>query len=168
MLLTDARRAARSGPDGEAVPLAEQDRSRWDQRSIAEGVALVTDAMSRTALGPYQLQAAIAAVHAEAARAEDTDWPQILVLYGLLERLSDNPVVTLNHAVAAAMVQGPSAGLALLQPLDADPRMAQHHRLDAVRAHLLEMAGDREAAIALYRAAARRTTSAPERRHLEA
>lgn len=168
MLLTDARRAARSGPDGEAVPLAEQDRSRWDQRSIAEGVALVTDAMSRTALGPYQLQAAIAAVHAEAARAEDTDWPQILVLYGLLERLSDNPVVTLNHAVAAAMVQGPSAGLALLEPLDADPRMALHHRLDAVRAHLLEMAGDREAAIALYRAAARRTSSAPERRHLEA
>ena len=124
--------------------------------------------MSRTALGPYQLQAAIAAVHAEAARAEDTDWPRILVLYGLLERLSDNPVVTLNHAVAAAMVQGPSAGLALLQPLDADPRMAQHHRLDAVRAHLLEMAGDREAAISLFRAAARRTSSDPERRHLEA
>ena len=168
MLLTDARRAARSGPGGEAVPLAEQDRSRWDQRSIAEGVALVTDAMSRTALGPYQLQAAIAAVHAEAARAEDTDWPRILVLYGLLERLSDNPVVTLNHAVAAAMVQGPSAGLALLEPQDADPRMALHHRLDAVRAHLLEMAGDREAAIALYRAAARRTSSAPERRHLGA
>ena len=116
MLLTDARRAARSGPGGEAVPLAEQDRSRWDQRSIAEGVALVTDAMSRTALGPYQLQAAIAAVHAEAARAEDTDWPRILVLYGLLERLSDNPVVTLNHAVAAAMVQGPAPGSPCCSP----------------------------------------------------
>ena len=168
MLLTGARRATRTGPDGEAVPLAEQDRSRWDRRSIAEGIELVTDAMSRTALGPYQLQAAIAAVHAEAARAEDTDWPQILALYELLGRRSDNPVVILNHAVAAAMVHGPRAGLALLESLDADQRMAQHHRLDAVRAHLLEMAGDREGAITLYRTAARRTTNAPERRHLEA
>lgn len=124
--------------------------------------------MSRTALGPYQLQAAIAALHAEASHAGDTDWPQILALYGLLERHSDNPVVTLNRAVATATVQGPRAGLALLEVLDEDQRMAQHHRLHAVRAHLLEMAGDLEPAIALYRAAARLTASAPERRHLEA
>ncbi|HEV2086908.1 MAG TPA: sigma-70 family RNA polymerase sigma factor [Cryptosporangiaceae bacterium] len=168
MLLTDARRAARMAADGTPVPLAEQDRNRWDRDAIAEGVALVTDAMSRTPLGPYQLQAAIAALHDEALRAEDTDWPQILALYRLLERLTDNPVVTLNHAVAAAMVHGPRAGLALLEPLDHDDRMATHHRLDAVRGHLLEMAGDRQAAVARYLAAARRTTSVPERRHLEA
>jgi RNA polymerase sigma factor (sigma-70 family) len=168
MLLTDARRPARTGPDGAAIPLAEQDRSRWNQDAIAEGIALVTDAMSRRTIGPYQVQAAIAAVHDEAARAEDTDWPQILALYQLLERLSDNPMVTLNHAVAAAMVHGSQAGLALLEPLDSDSRTAEHHRLDAVRGHLLEMAGDHEAAIAHYRAAARRTTSLPERRHLEA
>ncbi|MDP9241450.1 MAG: RNA polymerase sigma factor [Actinomycetota bacterium] len=167
MLLTDARRPARTGPGGRLIPLTEQDRSLWDSAAIAEGVALVTEAMSRTPLGPYQLQAAIAAVHDEAANAEDTDWPQILALYGMLRRLADNPLVALNHAVAAAMVHGPAAGLALLEPLAADPRMAGNHRVDAVRAHLLEMAGDREGALAAYRLAARRTTSTPERQYLE-
>jgi RNA polymerase sigma factor (sigma-70 family) len=168
MLLTDARRAARSRPDGRLVPLAEQDRGLWNKSYIEEGVTLVTDALSAAALGPYQLQAAIAAVHDEASRAEDTDWPQILALYELLERIAPNPMVTLNHAVALAMVRGPQAGLALLGTLDADDRVADHHRLDAVRAHLLEMAGDRAAARASYRSAARRTTSLPEQRYLEA
>jgi RNA polymerase sigma factor (sigma-70 family) len=168
MVLTDARRPARTRPDGALVPLTEQDRSRWNQELIREGVALVTDALARTPIGPYQLQAAIAAVHAEAAQAEDTDWPQILALYDLLERISPNPMVTLNHAVAVAMVRGPHAGLDLLETLDADERVSKHHRLDAVRAHLLELAGDREAARAGYRTAARRTTSIPERRYLEA
>ncbi len=167
MLLTEARRAARSRPDGSLVPLAEQDRGRWNQALIQEGLALVGDALSRTALGPYQLQAAIAAVHAEAARAEDTDWPQILALYELLERMSPNPMVTLNRAVAVAMVQGPQAGLDLLRTLD-DDSIAEHHRLHAVRAHLLEMAGDRAAARSSYQAAARRTTSLPEQRYLQA
>ena len=117
MLLTDARRPARTGPDGELIPLAEQDRSLWDREAIAEGVALVSRALPRGSVGPYQLQAAIAAVHDEAARAEDTDWPQILALYGLLERMADNPMVALNHAIAAAMVQGPAAGLELLDRL---------------------------------------------------
>jgi RNA polymerase sigma factor (sigma-70 family) len=168
MLLTDARRPARSVPDGALIPLAEQDRRRWLADSIEEGIALVTRALGRSPVGPYQLQAAIAAVHAEAGRAEDTDWPQILALYELLERISPNPMVTLNHAVAVAMVHGPRAGLDLLATLDADDRMAGHHRLDAVRAHLLEMAGDHAAARAGYRTAARRTTSLPERRYLEA
>ncbi|HEV8687578.1 MAG TPA: sigma-70 family RNA polymerase sigma factor [Gaiellaceae bacterium] len=168
MVLTDARRPARTRPDGALVPLTEQDRSRWNRDLIREGVALVTDALARAPIGPYQLQAAIAAVHAEAARAEDTDWPQILALYDLLERISPNPMVTLNHAVAVAMVRGPQAGLDLLETLDADDRMAEHHRLAAVRAHLLEMTGDHEAARAGYRLAARRTTSLPERRYLEA
>ncbi len=154
MLLTDARRLARSGPDGELIPLAEQDRTRWDRQAIAEGIALISKTLSRGSVGAYQLQAAIAAVHDEAARAEDTDWPQILALYGLLKRMSDNPMVTLNHAIAAAMVNGPQAGLTLLEALDADERIAGHYRLDAVRAHLLEMAGNREAAIAHYQAAA--------------
>src|ERR671922_351326 len=167
MLLTDARRAARTGPDRALIPLAEQDRSRWDREAIEEGAALVTDALSRTPLGPYQLQAAIAAVHAEAARAEDTDWPQIVALYGVLERISPNPIVTLNHAVAVAMVRGPRAGLELLETLDDDDRISRHHRLEAVRAHLLEMAGDRSAALASYRTAARRSTSLPERPYLE-
>jgi RNA polymerase sigma factor (sigma-70 family) len=166
MLLTDARRSARTGPDGALIPIAEQDRGRWDRGSIEEGIALVTDALSRTPLGPYQLQAAIAAVHAEAARAEDTDWPQIVALYGVLERMSPNPVVTLNRAVAVAMVRGPRAGLELLETLDGDDRISRHHRLEAVRAHLLEMAGDREAALASYRTAARRSSSLPERRYL--
>jgi RNA polymerase sigma factor (sigma-70 family) len=168
MLLTDARRAARTRTDGSLVPLAEQDRERWNGSYIEEGVALVTDALARSPLGPYQLQAAIAAVHDEAAQAADTDWPQILVLYELLERISPNPMVTLNHAVAVAMVKGPQAGLELLGPLDDDRRLAEHHRLDAVRAHLLEMAGDRAAARSSYRRAARRTTSLAERRYLEA
>ena len=167
MLLTDARRPARTRPDGSLVPLAEQDRSRWDAGAVAEGVALVTGTLARAPLGPYQLQAAIAAVHDEAARAEDTDWPQILVLYELLERVAPSPVVTLNHAVAVAMVRGPRAGLELLATLDGDDRLAGHHRLDAVRAHLLELAGDREAAREHYRAAARATTSLPEQRYLE-
>ena len=168
MLLTDARRAARTRADGSLVPLAEQDRERWNGSYIEEGVALVTDALARSPLGPYQVQAAIAAVHDEAAQAADTDWPQILVLYELLERISPNPMVTLNHAVAVAMVKGPQAGLELLGPLDDDRRLAEHHRLDAVRAHLLEMAGDRAAARSSYRRAARRTTSLAERRYLEA
>ncbi len=166
MLLTDARRAARTGPDEDLIPLTRQDRSKWDQAEIAEGIALITATLSKGSVGAYQLQAAIAAVHDEAARAEDTDWPQILVLYGLLQRMSDNPMVALNHAVAAAMVHGPPAGLDLLKALDQDGRLAGHHRLDAVRAHLLEMAGQPEAAIVHYRLAAARTSSLPERNYL--
>jgi RNA polymerase sigma factor (sigma-70 family) len=168
MLLTEARRAARSRPDGSLVPLAEQDRDRWDPKLVAEGIALVTAALAGSPLGPYQLQAAIAAVHAEARRVEDTDWPQILALYELLARIAPNPVVTLNHAVALAMVKGPRAGLDLLATLDADDRMAGQHRLDAVRAHLLELAGDHAGARDRYRAAARRSTSLPEQRYLQA
>jgi RNA polymerase sigma factor (sigma-70 family) len=168
MLLTDARRLARTAADGTLVPLAEQDRSRWNRADIDEGTALITAALAHAALGPYQLQAAIAAVHDEAARADDTDWPQILALYELLERIAPNPMVTLNHAVALAMVRGPRAGLELLATLDADERLAAHHRLDAVRAHLLEMDGDHAAAREGYRAAARATTSLPEQRFLEA
>jgi predicted RNA polymerase sigma factor len=166
MLLTDARRAARTGADGELIPLAEQDRSLWDRAAIDEGVALISDTLSRGSIGAYQLQAAIAAVHDEAARADDTDWPQILALYGLLKRMSDNPMVTLNHAIAAAMVHGAPFGLELLTALDADERLAGHHRLDAVRAHLLEMAGDRQGARAHYQLAASRTASIPERNYL--
>jgi RNA polymerase sigma factor (sigma-70 family) len=166
MLLTDARRLARTGPDGELIPLAEQDRRLWNRDAIAEGVDLVTAALSRGSIGAYQLQAAIAAVHDESPRAEDTDWPQILALYGLLERMADNPMVTLNHTIALAMVQGPEAGLRRLKTLDTDPRLAGHHRLDAVRAHLLEMSGDREGAIAHYLKAAARTASVPEQNYL--
>jgi RNA polymerase sigma factor (sigma-70 family) len=167
MLLTDARRPARTTLTGDLVPLAEQDRSRWNRAAIEEGEALVTDALARCAPGPYLLQAAIAALHDEAERAEDTDWPQILALYRLLDRVAPNPMATLNHAVALAMVRGPRAGLELLATLDDDPRVAHHHRLEAVRAHLHELAGDRDAALASYRAAARRTTSIPEQRYLE-
>ncbi|RAY14053.1 RNA polymerase sigma factor [Actinomadura craniellae] len=167
MLLTEARRAARTAPDGSLIPLAEQDRGRWDAALIKEGVALVTDALARGAVGPYQVQAAIAAVHDEAPSDQDTDWPQILALYDVLERLAPGPMVTLNRAIAAAMAHGPRAGLDLLTPLDADERMSGHHRLHAVRAHLLEMAGDHAAARSGYREAARRTTSLPERRYLE-
>jgi RNA polymerase sigma factor (sigma-70 family) len=166
MLLTDARRRARTGPDGEIVPLDEQDRSLWDREAIDEGVALVSGAISRGAVGAYQLQAAIAACHDEAARPEQTDWPQILALYGLLGRMSDNPMLTLNQAVAVAMVQGPRAGLELLQTLDADPRIAQHHRLAAVRGHLYEKADEHAAAIESYQAAAAGTSSTPERNYL--
>jgi predicted RNA polymerase sigma factor len=168
MLLTQARLAARARPDGSLVPLADQDRSLWDRQLIGEGVALITGALSRTRLGPYQLQAAIAAVHDEAARVEDTDWPQILALFGFLETFSANPVVTLNRAVAVAMVHGPGAGLELVSRLEADGRMARHHRLHAVRAHLLELAGDTSAAQVAYLAAARYATNLPEKRYLEA
>jgi RNA polymerase sigma factor (sigma-70 family) len=167
MLLTDARRAARTRPDGALVPLAKQDRALWDRELIREGVELVTDTLARAPIGPYQVQAAIAAIHDEAPRADDTDWPQILALYEVLERLSPNPMVTLNRAVAVAMVHGPRAGLDLLETLDDDDRVSAHHRLDVVRGHLLEMAGDHAAAITSYRTAARRTTSLPERRYLE-
>jgi RNA polymerase sigma factor (sigma-70 family) len=164
MLLNEARRPARTARGGELVPLMEQDRSRWDRALIAEGVALVSAALPKGAVGEYQLQAAIAAVHDEADTPDETDWPQILALYGLLEQMTGNPMVTLNRAVAAAMVDGPAAGLALLEGLD--ERLAGHHRLDAVRAHLLEMDGDREAAITHYRTAAGRTTSVAERHYL--
>jgi RNA polymerase sigma factor (sigma-70 family) len=166
MLLTDARRLARTGTEGELIPLAQQDRALWDRQQIAEGVALLSAALPRGSVGPYQLQAAIAAVHDEAARAQDTDWPQILALYELLKRMSDNPVVVLNHAIAVAMVHGPSKGLELLGALDSDARLSNHHRLDAVRAHLLEMAGDHKDAITHYRIAAGRATSMPERNYL--
>jgi RNA polymerase sigma factor (sigma-70 family) len=167
MLLTDARRPARTRDDGALVPLAEQDRGLWIRASIAEGVALLTPALARAPVGPYQVQAAIAAVHAEAERAQDTDWPQILALYQLLERIAPNPMVTLNRAVATAMVRGPEAGLDLLRSLEGDDRVAGHHRLEAVRAHLQELAGDHQAARAGYQLAARRTTSLPERRYLQ-
>ncbi|MEV4760455.1 sigma-70 family RNA polymerase sigma factor [Micromonospora sp. NPDC049559] len=166
MLLTDARRAARTGPNGELVPMAEQDRSRWDADQIAEGVALITEALPRRAPGPYQLQAAIAAIHDEAPNAEATDWPQIVALYELLLRISDNPVVALNHAVAVAMAYGPRAGLDLLGKIELDARIAGDHRRYAVRAHLLELAGDPTAARESYREAARRATSLPQRRYL--
>ncbi len=166
MLLTDARRAARTLPDGSLVPLAEQDRRLWDRAQIGEGIALVSAALPRGEAGPYQLQAAIAAVHDEAATMADTDWPQILSLYELLELLAPNPFTTLNRAVAVAMVHGPEAGLRVLSELAADKRMAQYHRLLATRAHLEELAGDRKAAAADYLEAARRATSLPERRYL--
>jgi RNA polymerase sigma factor (sigma-70 family) len=166
LLLTDARRAARTGPAGELIPLDQQDRSLWDRDAIAEGVALISATLARGAVGPYQLQAAVAAVHDEAVSAEATDWPQILALYSVLRRMSDNPMVDLNHAIATAMVHGPATGLARLDALAEDPRLAGHHRLDAVRAHLLERAGDRERAITFYRRAAERTTSTAERNYL--
>jgi RNA polymerase sigma factor (sigma-70 family) len=166
MLLTQARSAARVGTSEELIPLLKQDRALWDRTKISEGIALLTAALSKGAIGPYQLQAAIAAVHDEAARAEVTDWPQILALYDLLKLMSGNPMVMLNRAIAAAMVHGPSKGLELLRALDRDTRIAGHHRLHAVRAHLLEMAGDHEAAINHYRMAAGQTTSIPERNYL--
>jgi predicted RNA polymerase sigma factor len=166
MLLTDARRSARAGPDGRLIPLDEQDRTAWDRDRIAEGVALLSAALPRGQVGPYQVQAAIAAVHDEAKTMDATDWPQILGLYDLLERIAPSPLVTLNRAVAVAMVTGPAAGLAALGALDSDPRLATSHRLLATRAHLLEMSGDTSAAAAGFREAARRTTSLPERRYL--
>jgi predicted RNA polymerase sigma factor len=164
MLLTDARRPARTTEDGELIPLAEQDRARWDRKLIAEGNDLILGAVAKGAVGEYQLQAAIAAVHDDAPKVDDTDWPQILGLYGLLERMTGNPMVSLNRAIAAAMVSGPQAGLTLLDGLD--ERLAGHYRLDAVRAHLLEMSGDTAGALAHYRAAASRTTSIPEQHYL--
>ncbi len=166
MLLTDARRAARTGPAQALIPLSQQDRSLWDAGEISEGTALLTAALPKGSIGPYQLQAAISAVHSEAARAEETDWPQILVLYELLKRMSDNPVVMLNHAIAVAMVRGPAAGLELLDRLDRDGCLAGHHRLHAVRAHLLEMDGDTDGAVTHYSIAAGLTSSQPEQVYL--
>jgi RNA polymerase sigma factor (sigma-70 family) len=168
MLLTQARSRAREGSDGTLIPLAEQDRRSWDRGLLEEGVRLIQETLSRARLGTYQLQAAITAVHAEAATAADTDWPQILKLYDLLHALAPSPVVTLNRAVAVAMVDGPRAGLAGLDALAGDGRLAEHHRLASVRAHLQEMAGDTQAALAGYEDAARRTTSIPEQRYLQA
>jgi predicted RNA polymerase sigma factor len=167
MLLTHARRAARVSADGTLIPLADQDRSLWDQRAITEGLALVEHALATAAIGPYQLQAAIAAIHAEAPSAEGTDWLQIIALYSLLDRIAPNPLFMLNRAVAIAMAHGPRAGLAELARIECDERLAGHHRVDGVRAHMLELAGDRPGAAAAYRAAAHLTTSLPERRYLE-
>jgi predicted RNA polymerase sigma factor len=164
MLLTDARRPARTGPSGELIPLAEQDRARWDRDLIGAGIELATRAWSQGPPGEYQLQAAIATLHDEAVTSAETDWPQILALYGILEDLTGNPMATLNRAVAAAMVCGPAAGLSLLGPLD--ERLPGHYRLDAVRAHLLEMLGETGSAVDCYRAAAGRTMSIPERNYL--
>ncbi|MGH2590627.1 MAG: RNA polymerase sigma factor [Actinomycetota bacterium] len=166
MLLTDARRAARTDAEGFLVPLAEQRRDLWDKAQITEGLAIVGRTLGTAPIGPYQLQAAIAAVHDEAPSAEETDWPQILALYEVLEEVSPGPVVTLNRAVAVAMVHGPRAGLAVLGTLDDDERMAQNHRLEAVRGHLLELAGDDDAARESYRRAARMTASLPEQQYL--
>ena len=166
MLLTDARRPARTGPDGSLVPLAEQDRGKWDQPSIREGVTLITRTLATPPVGPYQIQAAIAAVHDEARIAEDTDWPQILALYDVLTQVAPGPIVRLSRAVAVAMVHSPRAGLAVLGTLDADDRMAHTHRLEAVRAHLLERAGEPTAARESYLRAARMTASLPEQRYL--
>lgn len=166
MLLTDARRAARTSVSGDAISLDEQDRSLWDAKAIEEGVALVTNAMSKSAIGPYQLQAAIAAIHDEAKTSDATDWPQIFALYGLLEKTSDNPMISLNRVVAQAKVHGPASALARLEEIARDPRLAESHRVDAVRAHLLETAGDHAGAIAAYRASASRTTNIPEQKYL--
>jgi len=166
MLLTDARRAARTGPDGELIPLDKQNRNLWDRDEIAEGAALLTLALSRGAVGLYRLQAAIAAVHDEAAQPQDTDWPQILALYELLQRVAPSPMVTLNHAIAVAMVLGPASGLERLSALDTDQHLRDHYRLAAVRAHLFEMLGDLEHAIQHFRTAAARTTSLPEQNYL--
>ena len=168
MLLTDARSAARTGPDGSLVPMAEQDRGRWDAAKIAEGVALITAALPRGDTGPYQLQAAIAAVHDEAPTAGETDWEDIAGLYGLLLRIADNPVVRLNHAVALAMAEGPEAGLALLDALDAENLLGRDHRLHAARAHLLEMTGDVKGAHEAYLTAARLTANFQQQRYLHA
>ena len=165
MLLTDARRPARTTADGALVPLPEQDRTRWDAQAISEGTELIASTLQSAPVGPYQLQAAIAAVHDEAKRAEDTDWREILMLYELLESTAPGPMVTLNRIVAVAMVHGPAAGLALLD--DADPALKDHHRLAAVRAHLLELSGDRPAARSAYQLAARLTQSVPEQRYLQ-
>ena len=167
MLLTEARHAARVGPAGELVPLAEQDRARWDRSAIAEGVGLLMGVLPLGRVGSFQLQAAIAAVHDEASSVEDTDWLEIVGLYRLLERVDPSPIVTLNHAVAVAMVEGPAAGLAMVDAVEEEGRLRDHHRVHLVRGHLLDLAGDRDGARTELREAARRTTSLPERRHLE-
>jgi RNA polymerase sigma factor (sigma-70 family) len=168
MLLTDARRGARTAANGSLVPLAEQDRRLWDPERITEGTALVEKALPAGYVGPFQLQAAIAAVHAEATRAEDTDWVQIEILYRMLQGIAPSAVVTLNHAVAAAMVDGPKAGLELLEPLLHDEQLLRYHRLHAVRAHLLELDGRADEARAGYALAAGLTTSIAEQRYLNA
>lgn len=168
MLLTDARRAARVGPNGELIPLEAQDRSRWNRDAIDEGVALVSAALCGGSVGAYRLQAAIAALHDEAARVEDTDWPQILALYGVLKQIADSPMIALNHAIATAMVHGARAGLDLLDAIDASGGLAGSHRLDATRAHLLDRAGDRQGAIARFLLAAGKTASLPEKNYLTA
>jgi RNA polymerase sigma factor (sigma-70 family) len=167
MLLTHARRDARTAPDGGLIPLGEQARMRWDRDAIAEGVGLISGALAAGTVGPFQLQAAIAAVHAEAPSSDETDWREITVLYELLERIAPNPVFTLNRAVAVAMFRGPAAGLELLREVDRDERLAGSHRVAAVRGHLLELAGDAAAAAAAYDVAARFTTSLPERQYLQ-
>jgi len=166
MLFTDARRAARTGQNGELVPLDEQDRSAWDRHAIDEGDRVLQRALARGMVGPYQIQASVAALHDAAPSTDATDWPQILALYGLLRRVDDSPMARLSEAIALAMVEGPAAGLAALDQAAADPRLADHHRLDAARAHLLERAGDRSAAIACYHRAAARTGSISERNYL--
>jgi predicted RNA polymerase sigma factor len=166
MLLTDTRRAARTTADGSIVPLDEQDRDLWNSNQIEEGVAILTRTLGKVPVGPYQMQAAIAAVHDEAPGAKETDWAQILALYNVLERISPGAVLTLNRAVAVAMVSGPRAGLAVLGTLDSDERMAHTHRLETVRGHLLEQAGDLVAARDSYRKAAGMTASIPEQRYL--
>jgi RNA polymerase sigma factor (sigma-70 family) len=168
MLLTDARRAARVDEAGELVSVADQDRSRWDHAAIAEGVALVTGALAGGPVGAYQIQAAIAAVHDEAATAEETDWPQVLALYELLDGIAPNPMATLNRALAVAMVRGPDDGLQLLDSLADDDRVARHHLLYAMRGHVLELAGSPGAARDAFEEAARRTASIPEKRYLRA
>jgi predicted RNA polymerase sigma factor len=167
MLLTESRRGARTTAQGDLIPLDEQDRGRWDRDLIAEGKALAAESLAGPALGQYQLQAAIATTHADATRAEETDWRQVHVLYKILERIAPNPMVTLNRAVALAEIQGPQAGLELLSTLDEDDRISGHHRLHAVRAHLLEKDGDLAGAYDNYRLAARITASLAERRYLE-
>jgi predicted RNA polymerase sigma factor len=167
-LLTDARRPARARPDGALIPLAEQDRASWDTKAITEGTTLIRGALASAPVGPYQLQAAIAALHDEAAGYQDTDWPQILTLYQLLESLTPGPMITLNRIIAHAMVHGPAAGLQQLAAAEADPALAAHHRTHAVRAHLLDEAGDTDAARGEYQLAARRTLSIPEQRYLQA
>ena len=166
MMLTEARRDARTGPDGALIPLAEQDRDRWDQSAIAEGVAIVEATLPVAKPGPYQLQAAIAAVHDEAADFAATDWPQILALYDVLAAFAPGPMVALNRTVAVAMVRGPAAGLEALDAAARDPALRGHHRVDAVRAHLLDELGERDAAREHYLLAAQRTRSLPEQRYL--
>ncbi len=166
MLLTDARRAARAGSRGELISLDEQNRTLWDHQLIREGTELVSSAFAAGSVGPYLLQAAIAAIHDGSTRVEDTDWPQITALYGVLKRMSDNPMVALNHAIAVAMVDGPEAGLVLVNELDTEEKLRGHYRLDAVRAHLYEMTGDHARAILHYRAASDGTASIPERDYL--
>jgi RNA polymerase sigma factor (sigma-70 family) len=166
MLLTDARRPARTGPGGELIPMAEQDRARWIRSSIDEGVALITEALPHGPVGPYQLQAAIAAVHDEAPSAEETDWPQIVALYEVMLSRTDNPMVSLNHVVAVAMARGPEEGLRLLGEIQGDERLATDHRLYAVRGHLLERCGDAAGARTAYERAAELTMSLPQQRYL--